>query len=217
MSFEACVIQFYLYGASTIAECSILAVMSYDRYLAICSPLHYTSIMNFAVCLTSVTCSWLLGFSITLCTTVMVFQLDFCGPNVIDHFICDLVPLLKLSCSDTFVVEVVIFVLSIPIILIPFVFIFSTYVNIFLVILKIPFAAGRRKTFSTCSSHLTSVSAYYGTLITIYIAPNKWDINKALYLLYSVFTPFFNPIIYSLRNQDIVKAIVTLMKSNRII
>ncbi|XP_053309902.1 olfactory receptor 11L1-like [Spea bombifrons] len=215
MSFEGCIIQFYIYGASTVAECAILAIMSYDRYAAICNPLRYRSIMDLVICLKSVTCCWLMGFLVTLSTAIMVFRLDFCGPNVIDHFICDLTPLLKLSCSDTLFVQAAIFVLSIPIILIPFVFIITTYISIFLSILKIPSKTGRHKTFSTCSSHLTSVSVYYGTLITIYIFPNKWNVDKALYLLYTVVTPLLNPIIYSLRNQEMWRAIEFLISKLR--
>ncbi|XP_044155416.1 olfactory receptor 11L1-like [Bufo gargarizans] len=174
--------------------------MSYDRYLAICNPLHYTSIINLDVCLRLVGGSWLSGLLITLCTSIMLFHRDFCGPKVIDHFICELTPLLKLSCSDTFSLEVIVFVLSIPIIVIPFMFI----------VLKISSTLGKQKTFSTCSSHLTSVGTYYGTLTIIYVVPRRGHllrVNKALYLLYTVITPLFNPLIYSLRNQDIRKAI----------
>ncbi|XP_040294417.1 olfactory receptor 5P3-like [Bufo bufo] len=213
ISMKHCISQFYLYGASTVAECYILTLMSCDRYLAICNPLHYTSIINLDVCLRLVGGSWLSGFLITLCTSIMLFHRDFCGPKVIDHFICDLTPLLKLSCSDTFSFEVIVFVLSIPIIVIPFMFIVVTYVNIFIAVLKISSTSGKQKTFSTCSSHLTSVGTYYGTLTIIYVVPRRGHllrVNKALYLLYTVITPLFNPLIYSLRNQDIRKAIEML-------
>ncbi|KAM4691802.1 olfactory receptor 11L1-like [Rhinophrynus dorsalis] len=218
MSVLSCITQFYLYGSSTVAECFILTVMSYDRFLAICNPLRYTFFMGLQVCLRLVTCCWLVGFSVTLSTSLLVFRLYFCGPNVIDHFICELAPLLKLSCSDTSVVESAVFVLSIPIILIPFVFIIMTYVYVFLTILKIPSSTGRQKTFSTCSSHLISVGIYYGTLITIYVVPSRGhllNINKALYLLYTVVTPLFNPVIYSLRNQELRKVIDSLICKGR--
>ncbi|KAM9296601.1 olfactory receptor 11L1-like [Gastrophryne carolinensis] len=211
MTIAGCKAQFYLHGSSTTAECFILTVMSYDRYLAICRPLHYHSIMELRFCLESVTISWLIGLSVTLTTSLLlIFNLNFCGPNIIDHFICELASLLKLSCSDTFVVESTIFVLSIPIIVIPFWFIIGTYMCIFLTILKVSTTSGRKKTFSTCSSHLTSVVMYYGTLMAIYVVPNKGhllEINKTLYLLYTVVTPLLNPIIYSLRNQEMIKAI----------
>ncbi|XP_075034459.1 olfactory receptor 5P56-like [Mixophyes fleayi] len=214
MSIKGCIIQLYVYGSSTVTECFILTVMSYDRYLAICNPLHYTSTMDLCVCLKLICASWLLGFLIALSTSVMVFNREFCDPKVIDHFICDLAPLLKLSCSDTSTVEVAIFALSIPVILIPFILIIMTYICIFITVLNIPFTSGRQKTFSTCSSHLISVSTYYGTLIAIYVVPNRGhllSINKALYLLYTVVTPLFNPIIYCLRNQDIRKVIRVLL------
>ncbi|XP_075701345.1 olfactory receptor 5P55-like [Rhinoderma darwinii] len=219
MSMRHCVSQFYVNGASSIAECYILTLMSYDRYLAICNPLHYATTMDLDACLRLVGSSWLSGLVITLCTTIMLFDRDFCGPKVIDHFMCELTPLLKLSCSDTFFLEAAIFVLSIPIIIIPFVFIVVTYINIFLTVLKIPSSIGRQKTFSTCSSHLTSVGTYYGTLTIIYVVPRRGhflSINKTLHLLYAVVTPLFNPIIYSLRNQDIWKAIEILFYKKRL-
>ncbi|XP_066442034.1 olfactory receptor 11L1-like [Eleutherodactylus coqui] len=217
-SMKHCISQFYMYGTSTITECYILTLMSYDRYLAICKPLHYTSTMDINFCLRLVGGSWLSGLLITLCTSIMVFNRDFCGPNIIDHFMCELAPLLKLSCSDTTSVEVVVFVLSIPIIVIPFVFIVVTYINIFITVLKIPSTSGRQKTFSTCSSHLTSVGTYYGTLTILYVVPKRGpllNVKKALHLLYTVVTPLFNPVIYSLRNQDIRKAIQMLLFKKR--
>ncbi|XP_075135211.1 olfactory receptor 10P22-like [Leptodactylus fuscus] len=207
---HSCIAQFYVYGASTIAECFILTAMSYDRHLAICKPLHYTSTMDISFCLKLVGSSWLLGALSTLNTVLMIFTLDFCGPLVIDHFICDVAPLIKLSCSDTFMVELAIFLLSFPLVLTPFVFIIVTYICIFIAILDIQSASRRQKTFSTCSSHLTSVSVYYGILIIIYVVPSRGhfiNINKVLFLMYTVVTPLFNPIIYSLKNHEMRKAI----------
>ncbi|XP_040187662.1 olfactory receptor 11A1-like [Rana temporaria] len=201
-----CFLQFYLFGCSTCTESFLLTVMSYDRYLAICYPLHYLSIMGVQLRLHLVAWSWLLGFCVTLIPGILVSTLEYCGPNTIDHFFCDLAPFLKLSCSDVYFVETEIIVCSIPIILFPFLFIMMTYVNIFLTILKIPSKAGRQKAFSTCSSHLIVVCTYYGTLIIVYMVPTKGHftgINKALSLLYIVVTPFFNPIIYSLRNKEL--------------
>ncbi|KAM5135832.1 olfactory receptor 5V1-like [Mantella aurantiaca] len=217
LSMAGCILQFYVDGSSIVAECFILTVMSYDRYLAICNPLHYTSIMEHGVCLKLVGLSWLVGLLVTLCTSLLVFSSDFCGPNIIDHFICELDPLLKLSCSDTSVMETLIFVLSIPIIVFPFMFIIVTYICICLTVLKIPSSTGRQKAFSTCSSHLTVVSTYYGTLTAIYVVPNRGHaLSKALYVLYTVVTPLLNPIIYSLRNQDIRKAFKMLLNKNKI-
>ncbi|XP_075434067.1 olfactory receptor 11A1-like [Ascaphus truei] len=210
MSVAGCISQLHFFAYSVAAESLLLTVMSYDRFLAICHPLHYTTIMNFKFCLQLVIWSWLLGFVVTLILVLPISQLQFCVPNVIDHFFCDLTPLLKHSCSDTYFIEIEDCVLSIPVSLLPFVFIIGSYVCIFLSILRIPSTTGRQKAFSTCSSHLTVVCTYYGTLIIIYVVPSRghsFNINKVLSLLFTVVTPFFNPIIYSLRNKEIGEAL----------
>ncbi|XP_053323294.1 olfactory receptor 11L1-like [Spea bombifrons] len=210
MSVNGCLTQFYLLCSCTIAECFLLMVMSYDRYLAICIPLRYSSIMRHTLCLILVLLSWTLGSMLPLMAVIPVFHLHFCGANVIDHFYCDFAPLMELSCSDTSLVEREVFVSSIPTVVFPFVFIIVTYAYIFFTIMNISSTTGRKKAFSTCSSHLAVVSAYYGTLIIKYMTPFKGHsvaINKAVSLLYTVFTPLFNPIIYSLRNKEIKVAI----------
>ncbi|XP_075433857.1 olfactory receptor 11L1-like [Ascaphus truei] len=210
MSVTGCISQLHFFASSVATESLLLTVMSYDRYLAIGHPLRYTTIMNFKLRLLLVIWSWLLGFAMTILLILPISQLQFCGPNVIDHFFCDFAPLLKHSCSDTSFLEIEIFVLTFPVSFLPFTFIIVTYVCIFLTILRIPSTTGRQKAFTTCSSHLTVVCTYYGTLITIYIVPSRghtFNINKVLSLLYMVVTPFFNPIIYSLRNQDIKAAL----------
>uniref|UniRef100_A0A8C5QVM7 Olfactory receptor n=1 Tax=Leptobrachium leishanense TaxID=445787 RepID=A0A8C5QVM7_9ANUR len=207
VSVANCFIQFYVFGASTTTESFLLMVMSYDRYLAVCYPLHYFSIMDLRLRISLSSWSWLLGFVFTLFPGILVGTLHFCGPNVIDHFFCDLAPFLSLTCSDhVFLVEIKIIVSSVPVILFPFLFIIATYGFIFLAILQISSKTGRQKTFSTCSSHLFIVCTYYATLIIVYMVPSKGNflnINKALSLLYIVVTPFFNPLIYSLRNKEI--------------
>ncbi|XP_053320045.1 olfactory receptor 11A1-like [Spea bombifrons] len=205
ISLTGCISQFYVFGASLSTESFLLTVMSYDRYLAICRPLHYTSIMSFRLCFQLIFSSWLLASIITLIITPLVSSLQFCG-RVIDHYFCDLAPLLELSCTKHTAAELVDFVLAVPLATIPLFFIIFTYVSIFVAILGISSSAGRQKAFSTCSSHLTVVCAYYGALITVYIAPSKgqsYNINKVASLLYTLFNPFFNPIIYSLRNEVI--------------
>ncbi|KAM8972631.1 olfactory receptor 1468-like [Pelodytes ibericus] len=209
--FSGCFTQFFFHGVSVCAECFLLTVMSYDRYLAICDPLHYISIMDLTFRYSSVTCSWMLSFILSLDTMMLTYNLDFCGPNSIDHFFCDLSPLLELSCSDTTALEINTLLISFPIILLPFIFITVTYVCISLTIIKIPSITGRQKAFSTCSSHLAVVCTYYGSMFTIYMIPSQGHsltINRFLSLVYIVFTPFLNPVIYSLRNQEIIASLV---------
>ncbi|XP_041441625.1 olfactory receptor 10A3-like [Xenopus laevis] len=210
MSVIGCITQFYLLCVPSINECLLLAAMSYDRHVAICNPLRYTSIMTLNVQLLIVFLCWFSGFMMSLLIFVFVYKLEFCSSNIINHFYCDIAPLLELSCSDTFSVELVTSVASMLVVLSPFLFIIIAYISVFLTILKIPSSCGRQKAFSTCSSHLAVVCMYYGTLITIYIYPpanHSLNANKALSLLYTLVTPFFNPIIYSLRNQDIRRAL----------
>ncbi|XP_040294416.1 olfactory receptor 11A1-like [Bufo bufo] len=204
-----CFLQFYLFGSSTSTESFLLTVMSYDRYLAICDPLHYFTIMDFRLRLLLAMGSWVLGFALTLIPGILVTTLQYCGPNVIDHFFCDLAPFLKLSCSDVYVVQTEIIVFSVPIILLPFLYIITSYVNIFVSIMKISSTTGREKAFSTCSSHLTIVCMYYGTLIIVYMVPANGhfsSLNKSLSLLYIVITPLLNPVVYSLRNKELQAA-----------
>ncbi|XP_075424004.1 olfactory receptor 11A1-like [Ascaphus truei] len=199
-----CFIQFFVFGFMTSTECLLLTVMSYDRYLAICDPLHYMSIMNPRHSLHLVIWSWSGGFMSILVTFIMLCQVQFCISNVIDHFFCDYAPILHLSTSDTSIIQIETFCVSFVDTLFPFVFIIVTYVCIIVTILRIPSVAGRQKAFSTCSSHLAVVSTYYGTLIIMYVTPVKGQLLiKILSLLYTLVTPLFNPIIYSLRNQEI--------------
>ncbi|XP_063769358.1 olfactory receptor 11L1-like [Pseudophryne corroboree] len=213
MYLTGCLAQFYVCGSLGATECFIFASMSYDRYVAICNPLHYVSVMNLQFCGELVLCSWMCGFASMLITLILVSQLDFCGPKVIDHFFCDFAPVIELSCSDTNIVKVETFIFSSSVTLFPFVFVIGSYVCIILTILKIPSSTGRSKTFSTCSSHLTVVSTYYGTLISVYVLPSKYfssKANKILSLIYTIVTPLLNPIIYSIRNREIKKGIQKL-------
>ncbi|KAM5171659.1 olfactory receptor 1M1-like [Mantella aurantiaca] len=209
ITFSSCITQFYFFSFSGNSECLLLMVMSYDRYLAICSPLHYSSIMNQGLCIKLVLVSWLLSCSVAIILTLGISQLEFCGPNTIDHFYCDLYPLVHLSCSDVSSVELETTLLCIPMVVFPFLVIVVSYAYIVLAILKISSFSGRRKTFSTCSSHLTVVSIFYGTLIAIYAIPNEGQAevtSKTLALLYTALIPFLNPFIYSLRNKDMKEA-----------
>ncbi|KAG8573839.1 hypothetical protein GDO81_008874, partial [Engystomops pustulosus] len=211
VSVARCIFQFYLLSVPTVSQCFLLAAMSFDRHVAICRPLHYSNIMTFTHQLQMVASCWMLGFSLAFFVYISVSKLYFCGPNIINHFYCDVAPLLRLSCSSTSIAELVTAVVGCPVILSPFMFIVGTYISIIRTILKIPSSTGRHKAFSTCSSHLIIVCMYYGTLSSIYIFPprdNSVDLNKGLSVLYTLVTPLFNPLIYSLRNQDIIGAIL---------
>ncbi|KAM4749395.1 olfactory receptor 11L1-like [Rhinophrynus dorsalis] len=213
ISFAGCFAQFYFFDVFVAAECFLLSVMSYDRYLAICNPLRYSSVMNFQRCLYLVVCAWITAFIVTLNILFPLLGLQFCGPNVIDHFFCDIVPIIQLSCSDTTFVEKVNVMVGFPASFLPLMFIITTYIFIFHTILRIPLTTGRQKAFYTCSSHLTVVFVYYGTLFTAYLFLSKehsLNINKVLSFMYTVVTPFLNPIIYSLRNKDIKSVLAKL-------
>ncbi|KAM9312315.1 olfactory receptor 10A7-like [Gastrophryne carolinensis] len=206
ISMSGCITQYYFFALAESSECFLLIVMSYDRYLAICSPLHYASIMNQELCLKIITVCWMLSCCVALNFTLGLCQLQFCGPNTIDHFFCDYTPLLELSCSDTYLLQMEVSVSCVFVVAVPFLVIVVSYTNIVSAILKISSFSGRLKSFSTCSSHLTVVSIFYGTLTAMYMIPSEGQsemVSKVLAMLYTVFTPFLNPLIYSLRNRDI--------------
>ncbi|XP_075132060.1 olfactory receptor 5G29-like [Leptodactylus fuscus] len=206
-----CLAQFYLYGGTVCTECYLLSAMSYDRYLAICKPLHYISMMNAKLRYSLTFSSWVLSFTLVSVTLSLLAELDFCNSNIIDHFFCDFAPLLELSCSDTTDVNIIMSVLSVPIILINFICIIISYVSIFNTIFGTSTTSGRQKTFSTCSSHLLVVSIYYGSMFIIYTVPNRgylFTVNKFIALVFIVLTPLLNPIIYSLRNKEIQASVI---------
>ncbi|KAM5171589.1 olfactory receptor 10A7-like [Mantella aurantiaca] len=214
MSFLSCIAQFYFFLLTEIYDCALLTVMSYDRYMAICNPLLYNTVMKPIFCVQLIFLSWLLSISVSLVELITLYNLWFCGPNVIDHFFCDMEPLLDLSCSDISAVQLEIIVFSIPIVIFPFIFIIISYVKIIYNILRIPSITGRQKAFSTCSSHLSVVSIFYGTVFFIYVLPKRGqpgNLRKMLSLLYTVLTPLINPVIYSLRNKDIRSALATVV------
>ncbi|XP_069817189.1 olfactory receptor 1J2-like [Dendropsophus ebraccatus] len=210
ITYIGCITQLYFFCASEASECVLLAVMSYDRYVAICNPLRYSSIMTSRHCVILAAICWVSAFSSVLDFIRAITKLNFCGPNIIDHLFCDTLPLLELSCSDTFHVHLEMYVISIAFTFIPTIIIVVSYTYIVSAILRIPSSISRQKAFSTCSSHLIVVSIYYGTMFSVYIVPTKGrtlSTSKILSLLYTVFTPLVNPIIYSLRNKDIGKAV----------
>ncbi|XP_073465055.1 olfactory receptor 10A3-like [Aquarana catesbeiana] len=203
---QGCFIQYYFHSLAIFTQSLILTTMSFDRYLAICHPLRYSTLMDYRMCFSLIFCSWATGFILIPSEIAFLFQLKFCGSNIINHFFCDISPILQISTSDVMVVMWEDFAFAILVIFLPFVLIFISYMCIFVAILKITSSTGRQKAFSTCSSHLVTVCTYYGTLIAIYMVPagenNLGDV-KLISLLYTILTPLINPLIYSVRNQEI--------------
>ncbi|XP_056674343.1 olfactory receptor 1030-like [Monodelphis domestica] len=214
ISYSCCVIQVYTFLSFGIAECYILSVMAYDRYVAIRDPLRYTVIMNWGVCGRLAAASWLGGFMASTVDTVTTFQLSFCRDNVINHFLCEMPALLHLSCSDTNHAELIMQVLCIFTLLSPVTFIILSYTQIIIAVLRIRSSQGRRKAFSTCSSHLLIVTLFFGTVISLYMKPHSLstpEYNKIVSVFYIAFTPTLNPLIYSLRNKDVKMALRRLL------
>ncbi|XP_065419127.1 olfactory receptor 10A4-like [Chrysemys picta bellii] len=210
ISFRGCFSQLYFFGFLAATECCLLAAMSYDRYLAICKPLHYSTLMNNRFCLQLAAVSWLNGCLATTLCVLFLSQLTFCGPNEIDHFYCDPIPLRELSCSDTHLSILVDFILACVFTLPPFLLTLMSYMFILASILRIPSTTGRQKAFSTCSSHLTVVTIFYGTIMIFYMLPKSdtlRDLKKVLSLCFTVVTPLVNPLIYSLRNREVKEAL----------
>ncbi|XP_037770378.1 olfactory receptor 6N1-like [Chelonia mydas] len=210
ISVSGCILQLYFFGSLVATECYLLAVMSYDRYLAICKPLHYSTLMKIRFSFKLAAGSWLNGFLALTILVLFLSQLIFCGPNEMDHFYCDVIPLMELSCSDTHQVIMGDFILSCVFTLPPFLLTLTSYVCIIATILRIPSTTGRQKTFSTCSSHLIVVTIFYGSLMIVYMLPKHdtlRDLNKVLSLCYTVLPPLVNPLIYSLRNREVKGAL----------
>ncbi|XP_075415711.1 olfactory receptor-like protein DTMT [Tenrec ecaudatus] len=208
--FAGCLTQMYFFLFFADLESFLLVAMAYDRYVAICFPLHYTTIMSPQLCLSLVALSWVLTTFHAMLHTLLMARLSFCADNVIPHFFCDMSALLKLACSDTQVNELVIFVMGGLILVIPFLLIIMSYVRIVSSILKVPSARGIRKAFSTCGSHLSVVSLFYGTVIGLYLCPsanNSTIKDTVMAMMYTVVTPMLNPFIYSLRNRDMKGAL----------
>ena len=208
--YAGCLTQMYFFLFFADLEDFLLVAMAYDRYVAICFPLHYTTIMGPRLCSFLVVLSWVLTTVPAMLYTLLMARLCFCADNVIPHFFCDMSALLKLSCSDTRVNELVILFIGGLIIVIPFLLIIMSYARIVSSILKVPSAKGICKAFSTCGSHLTVVSLFYGTVIGLYLCPsanNSTVKETVMAMMYTVVTPMLNPFIYSLRNRDMKGAL----------
>ncbi|CAO2581833.1 Olfactory receptor 6C4 [Lemmus lemmus] len=218
ITYNICVIQVFFTDVFGVIEFFLLAIMSYDRYVAICKPLHYvaicrplhyTTIMSNRVCFLLVLCSWLSGFLIILFLIILTSQLDFCASNVLNHYYCDYAPLIEVACSDTRLLKLIEFVLAVMTLIVTLVLVILSYTHIIRTILKIPSAQQRKKAFSTCSSHMVVISLSYGSCIFMYIKPSATEgvaFNKGVAVLNNSVAPLLNPFIYTLRNKQVKQA-----------
>ncbi|XP_076988296.1 olfactory receptor 13C3-like [Tamandua tetradactyla] len=216
ISFSGCAVQMFLGFAMGSTECLLLGMMAFDRYVAICNPLRYPIIMSRMVYVLMASISWLSGGINSIVQTVLAMQLPFCGNNIIHHFLCEILAVLKLACADTSLNVTTMLVSNVVFLVLPLLVIFFSYVFILYTILRMKSAAGRRKAFSTCSSHLTVVIIFYGTIFFMYAKPKSQDVlgkskmqasEGLISVFYGVVTPMLNPIIYSLRNKDVKAAV----------
>ncbi|XP_077309950.1 olfactory receptor 5AS1-like [Lithobates pipiens] len=215
ISFLGCAAQMYFHLALGGAECLILTVMAFDRYIAICKPLQYNTIMDKKLCLCLAIASWFLGFNNSIIQATFTFQLPFCKSNVIDHFFCEIPPLLRLSCKDIHLNQVAGIIATAIFAFSTFFLIFLSYLCITLTVINIHSVAERMKVFSTCVSHIAVVSLYYGTIMFMHVRPQSSyfpEQDKAASVIYTVVTPMVNPVIYSIRNKDIKDSIRKTLK-----
>ncbi|XP_068275097.1 LOW QUALITY PROTEIN: olfactory receptor 2A12-like [Nyctibius grandis] len=205
----------YVFLVLSTTECILLAVMAYDRHVAIRLPLHYTMTMSNRKCVTLTSFSWASGLVLPIAHTVLTWSLPYCGPSVTDHFFCEMPAVLQLACADTYLIKLVTQVGCLFTLLMPITFIVFSYLNILVAIFKINSAKGREKAFSTCLSHLMVVILFYGSAIYMYMKPNSFHSpqkDKIISILYNILTPMLNPIIYSLRNTEVKKELMRVIR-----
>ncbi|XP_056408690.1 olfactory receptor 1019-like [Hyla sarda] len=210
ISLPECAVQMYFHLAFGSTECFVLAIMAYDRFAAICKPLHYNTIMNKKMCTGLAAASWTSSFINSMIQVTYTFQMFFCHSHHLNHFFCEVPPFLKISCSDTWLHELSMYITAGIIVSLSFVFILISYIYILSTILKISSSHGRYKALSTCASHIIVVTIYYGTIMILYLRPHSRStthIDKFVSILYSTVTPMLNPIIYSVRNKDVTSTI----------
>ncbi|XP_052028827.1 olfactory receptor 5B2-like [Apodemus sylvaticus] len=209
ISYNACAVQMFFFVAFCAIESLILASMAYDRHAAVCKPLHYTTIMTSTTCILIVSCCYLCGILQSSVHVALAFHLSFCHSNVINHFFCDIPPLLTISCSDTHTNEITLLILAILDLVFTLLVILNTYLLIFLAILRMRSAEAQRKAFSTCVSHLITVSIFFGSLIFMYLRPSSshsMETEKIASVFYTMVIPMLNPVVYSLRNREVKNA-----------
>ncbi|XP_036156084.1 olfactory receptor 6C74-like [Myotis myotis] len=214
ISYNCCFTQVFfafLFGAS---EFYLLAAMSYDRYVAICKPLHYTVIMNSKICTQLVLSCWLAGFFVIFPPLILGLDLDFCASNIVEHFYCDSTPLMQISCTDTWIIELMGFISALVTLVITLIMVIISYTYIALTILKFPSTSQRKKAFSTCSSHMIVISLSYGSCIFMYVNPSvkqTVSFSKGISVLNTSVAPLLNPFIYTLRNQQVKKGFMIMI------
>ncbi|XP_060108788.1 olfactory receptor 1361-like isoform X2 [Heteronotia binoei] len=215
ISYYGCLVQMYFYMYFGNCDCFLLASMAYDRYVAICYPLHYFAMMSHKRCLQLAVAAWLIAAMDSLVYILLMSRLEFCDPDEVPHFFCDIYPVLDVSCSDTSIIETLVLTEGMVVILGPFVLIIISYILIFYTIMKIPSAVGKRKAFFTCGSHICMVVLFYGTLILVYLKPNSKQLDlkdTVAAVMYTLVTPMCNPFIYSLRNSEMKVAMKRVIK-----
>ncbi|XP_039101033.1 olfactory receptor 5AN1 [Hyaena hyaena] len=215
ITFVGCAFQYFVFSTMGLSESCLMTAMAYDRYAAICNPLVYSSVMSPTLCIQMVLGSYLAGLSASVSQLCAILQLHFCGPNVINHFFCDMPQLLVLSCTDTFFVQLLLAILTMIFGIINALIIMVSYCYIVISIMKITSAKGRSKAFNTCASHLTAVSLFYTSSIFVYLSSSSGSsssFDRFTSVFYTVVIPMLNPLIYSLRNKEIKDALKRLQK-----
>ncbi|XP_077180541.1 olfactory receptor 1468-like [Paroedura picta] len=215
ISYSGCLAQMYFYMSFGNSDSFLLASMAYDRYVAICCPLHYSIMMSHRRCLQLATVSWVVPIIHSLLYTLLMARVEFCDPEEIPHFFCDVFPVLAICCSDTSLIELIVMTEGVVEILTPFVLVVISYACIFYSILKIPSATGKLKAFSTCGSHISVVVLFYGTVSWVYFKPNSKQTglqDTVATIMYTMVTPMLNPFIYSLRNNEMKAAMKRVIK-----
>ncbi|XP_029435516.1 olfactory receptor 5V1-like [Rhinatrema bivittatum] len=215
ISYTGCITQLYFYVSCCSTECLLLSSMGYDRFVAICKPLHYATIMSNKACHQMAISLWATGFLTSVIHTVFTARLPFCGSCVINHFFCDIPPMLKLACTDTFLNEILVLTVGGVLGLSSFILTLVSYAHIISTIFKIRSTDGRNKAFSTCASHLTVVTLFFGSISFMYMRPTSsysMEQDRVVSVFYAVVTPALNPIIYTLRNKEVKRALRTMVK-----
>lgn len=215
ITYDNCAVQIFFTDLFAVTEFFLLATMSYDRYVAICKPLHYVTIMNKKVCRRLILGCWTAGFLVILPPLSLGLNLEFCDSNVIDHFFCDSAPLLKISCSETWLIEQMVIACAVLTFIMTLICVVLSYIYIIKAILRFSSAQQRKKAFSTCSSHMIVVSITYGSCIFIYVKPSAKEsvaIDKGVAVLTTSVAPMLNPFIYTLRNKQVKQAVKDSIK-----